>query len=188
MVATRAAVDRDGPGSSPAPLCAKECWACAAPRSTEPGHCQGGDGVLRDVRGLRCGGRWPATASRGGGTAGQGSAVVPTPCLDLPVPQVVDDIDQILLRTVEQTCAKFIFEHVIVGAPKIPPQERIRVRAVLRAPQMGDELVVECRRSSLTQCFLLHFLRGVGLLLRQGLRFVQQNIKVFKVFSLDRVR
>ena len=49
-VASRAAVDRDGPGSSPAPLCAKECWARVAQRSTEPEHCQGGGGVLRDVR------------------------------------------------------------------------------------------------------------------------------------------
>ena len=46
--------------------CAKQCWARVAQRSTEPEHCQGGDGVLRDVRGLRCGGWWPAAVSRGG--------------------------------------------------------------------------------------------------------------------------
>ena len=33
-----------------------------AQRSTEPEHCQGGDGVLRDVRGLRCGGWWSAAS------------------------------------------------------------------------------------------------------------------------------
>ena len=59
-------------GSSPAPLCAKEWWARVAQRSTEPEHCQGVDGVLRDVRGLRCGGWWPAAVSRGGAAAGQG--------------------------------------------------------------------------------------------------------------------
>ena len=57
-----------------APLCAKECWACVAQRSTEPEHCQGGDGVLRDVRGLRCGGWWPAAVSRGCAAAGAASA------------------------------------------------------------------------------------------------------------------
>ena len=73
-VASRAAVDRDGPGSSPAPLCAKECWARVAQRSTEPEDCQGGDGVLRDVRGLRCGGWGSAAVSCGCAAVGAASA------------------------------------------------------------------------------------------------------------------
>ena len=75
VAATRADDRAHGVGRSPAPLCVQRCRARDERRFTksEDGQLQGGDGVLRDVRGLRCGGRWPAAVSRGCAAAGAGS-------------------------------------------------------------------------------------------------------------------
>ena len=76
MAETRADDRAHGVGRSPAPLCVPRCRARDVRRFTKPedGQLQGGDGVLRDVRGLRCGGWWLVAVSRGCAAAGVGSA------------------------------------------------------------------------------------------------------------------
>ena len=157
----------------------------------EAEHRQGGDGVPRDCAGTpTCdvGGWshlvvWPQARVLQRTVELIVETFVPTPCLGLPMTQGVDGIDRILHRTLNS----------VACCPPCPADGRAVDRSThgvavgLRSCAAGGWWW-KCRISCLTQCFLQHLSRGLGFLRGQGPRFVEQNIKVIKVFSHGWVR
>ena len=62
---------------------------------------------------------------------------MPVPSLDVPVPQVVDQLVEVL-RPLDT-----VFPEQVIDVPKITSQDVIPQRAVLRVPQMAEQLVTE---------------------------------------------
>ena len=147
VVATRAAVDRCGPGHVHSPL---------SPTGSEEGQGQGGG-----ERGAQHG-RGPEDSSSAGALqlvrrrAQRGAACsladllgpqervepmletfVLVPSLDAPVPQPVDQLVEVL-RLIDT-----VVPEQVIDAPKTTSQDVIPQRAVFRVPQMAEQLVDE---------------------------------------------